>query len=144
MSKPTTNALCSASTRSVLLQTARALIYNPWNPDLRVELRILLDGGSQRSYMMKQARRLLKIAPEGEKQLSIVAFGSARGGPKVCPIASVGIILKGYPSMTMSLFIVPMICEPLIGQPIDVCIKQNPHLAVYSVNPLDVCIKHCS
>ena len=28
--------------------------------------------------------------------------------------------------MTMSLFIVPIICEPLIGQPIDVCI--NPHL----------------
>ena len=83
-----------------------------------MELRIQLDGGSQRSYMMKQARRLLKIAPEGVQQLSIVVFGFARGGPKVCPIASVGIILKGYPSMTMSLFIVPMICEPLIGQPI--------------------------
>ena len=36
---------------------------------------------------------------------------------------------EGISSMTMSLFIVPMICEPLIGQPIDVCIKQNPHLA---------------
>ena len=48
------------------LQMARALIYNPQNPDLRVELQILLDDG--------------------------------------------------------------MICEPLIGQPIDVCIKQNPHL----------------
>lgn len=79
--------------------------------------------------MMKRARRLLKIAPEGEKQLSIVAFGSARGGPKVCPIASVGIILKGYPSMTMSLFIVPIICDSLIGQPIGVYIKQNPHFS---------------
>ena len=72
---------------------------------------------------------MLKIDSEGEQQLSIAAFGSAKGGPKVCPIVSVGMILKGYPSMIMSLFIVPMIREPLIGQPIDVCIKQNPHLA---------------
>lgn len=30
--------------------------------------------------------------------------------------------------MTVSLFVVPMICEPLIGQPMEVCLKQNPHL----------------
>ena len=124
-----TSALCSASTKSVLLQTARALSYNPRKPDSRVELRILLDGGSQRSYLTERARRVLKLAPEGEQRLSIAAFGSARGGPKVCPIVNVGMLLKGYPSMTVSLFVVPMICEPLIGQPIDVCISQNPHLA---------------
>ena len=66
--------------------------------------------------------------PGGEQQLSIAAFGSTRGGPKVCPIVNVGILLKGYPNMTLSLFVVPMICEPLIGQPINVCINQNPHL----------------
>jgi len=40
----------------------------------------------------------------------------------------VGILLKGYPSITVSLFVVPMICEPPIGQPVDVCITQNPYL----------------
>ena len=30
--------------------------------------------------------------------------------------------------MTMSLFVIPMICEPLVGQPIDMCINQKPHL----------------
>ena len=89
---------------------------------------MLLDGGSQRSYMTVRARRMLNLDPDGEQQLSIAAFGSARGGTKVCPIISVGVILKGYPSLNMSLFIVPTICEPLIGQPIDVCIEQNPHL----------------
>ena len=29
---------------------------------------------------------------------------------------SVGMILKGNPSMTMSLFVLPMICEPLTGR----------------------------
>ena len=73
---------------------------------------LILTQGSIRIYMTE----VLKIDPEGEKQLSIAAFGSARGSSKVCPIVSVGMILKGNPSMTMSLFVVPMICEPLIGR----------------------------
>ena len=90
---------------------------------------MLLDGGSQHSYMTERARRMLNLDPDGEQQLSIATFCSARGGPKVCPIISVGVILKGYPSLNMSLFIVPTIFESLIGQPIDVCIEQNPHLS---------------
>ena len=128
VSNPTTSALCSIGMNSVLLQTARAPIYNPQNPEARVELRMLLDGGSQRSYMTERARRMLNIAPDGEKQLSIATFGTTRGGPKVCSIVKVGVLLKGCPSITMSLFVVPTICEPLISQPIDTCIKQNPHL----------------
>ena len=73
---------------------------------------LILTQVSIRIYMTE----VLKIDPEGEKQLSIAAFGSARGSSKLCPIVSVGLILKGNPSMTMSLFIVPMICEPLIGR----------------------------
>ena len=122
---PTMNALCSAKVKSVLLQTARALVYNPQVPDSRMELRILLDGGSQRSYMTERARRMLNIAPDGEQQLSIAVFGSARGTPKVCPIVNTGILLKGHPSITVSLFVVPIICDPLISQP---WTSQNPHL----------------
>ena len=74
---------------------------------------LILTQVSIRIYMTE----VLKIDPEGEKQhLSIAAFGCARGSSKVCPIVSVGMILKGNPSMTMSLFVVPMICEPLIGR----------------------------
>ena len=125
---PTSNTLSSTSTKSVLLQTAQALIYNPRDPDSHVELRILFDGGSQRSYMTERARRMLNVDPKGEQQFLIAAFGSARGGPKVCPIVGIGIMLKGHPIMTVSLFFVPMICEPLISQPIELCIAQNPHL----------------
>ena len=126
---PMMNALSSTSTKSVLLQTARALVYNPEVPDSHMELRVLPDGGSQQSYMTERARRVLRVEPEGEQQLSIAAFGSERGGPKVCPIVNVGILLKGYPSMIVSLFVVPMVCEPLMGQPIDVCSNQNPHFS---------------
>ena len=73
----------------ILLQTARALTYNPLVPDLRMELRILLDGGSQRSYMTERARKILKIEHDGEQPLSSATFGFTRGGPKVCPLVSV-------------------------------------------------------
>ena len=122
-----TNASLSTTARSVLLQTARAHIYNPRTPDTRVELRMLLDGGSQRSYVTERAAKVLKLEPDGEQQLSIATFGSARGGPKVCPIVSVGVVLKGYSNLMMSLFVVPMICEPLVSQPIDAC--QDSQLA---------------
>ena len=47
---------------------------------------------------------------------------------KVCPIVNVGIGLKGYPSMSLSLYVVPTICEPLVAQPIAACIGQCQHL----------------
>ena len=122
-------AVCSTNAKLVLLQTARAAFYNPKFPETRVELRMLLDGGSQRSYLTERARRRLDLAPVGDQKLSIAAFGSTRGGLQVCPIVNVGLLCKGYPSLTMPLFVVPMICEPLIGQPTSLCFEQNPQLA---------------
>lgn len=44
-STTTTTAVCSMTTKSVLLQTARAMMYNPQFPENRRELRLLLGGG---------------------------------------------------------------------------------------------------
>ena len=104
-------------------------MYDPRSPETRVELRILLDGGSQRSYVTERAVKALKLVPIGEQQLSIAAFGSARGGPQVCPIVSVGVVLKGYTNITIPLFVVPMICEPLASQAINLCVGQSPQLS---------------
>jgi hypothetical protein len=94
-----------------------------------MELRILLDSGSQRSYITERAQRLLQLSAEGELRLSIAAFGSAREDPKVCAIIKIGMELKGHPHLYPSLLVEPMICEPLIGQPISECIEGNQHLA---------------
>ena len=37
--------------------------------------------------------------------------------------------LKDHPHLYPSLLVVPMICEPLVGQPISECIEGNQHLA---------------
>ena len=39
--------------------------------------------------------KLLDLTSTGEQQLSIAAFGATRGGPKVCPIVSATVSMKG-------------------------------------------------
>ena len=115
--------------KTVLLQTAWARVYNPSTPQPARELRILLDSGSQRSYITERAQRLLKLDAEGEQRLSIAVFGSAREHLKVCAVVKIGMELKDHPHLYPSLLVVPMICELLVGQPISECIEGNQHLA---------------
>lgn len=124
----TNTTLCPSRMKNILLQTARARVYNPSYPNLVKELRVLLDGGSQRSYITERARGLLKLEAAGEKRLSIATFGAAREPPKVCTIVKVGMELRDHPHLYPSLLVVPMICEPLVGQSISECIQGNQHL----------------
>ena len=68
---------------------------------------------------------------------------------KVCPIVNVGMCLKGCLSMSLSLYVVPTISEPLVSQPITVCIEQNQQfigldLADYTQMEIVVCPLTCS
>ena len=53
----TTTTLCSNDTMAVLLQTARTYVYSPTSPQSMVEVRVLLDGGSQRSYVTNSIKK---------------------------------------------------------------------------------------
>ena len=122
----TTSALCSDQQKTVLLQTARSVIQNPQRPRNLVEVRLLLDSGSQKSYLTKRARELLGLEPTGDQLLSIATFGSRKEQTKVCPIVNVMMCLKGSPPMSLSLYVVPTICrQPLVCQPISACVQQS-------------------
>ena len=54
-STPTTNTLCANNVKTILLQTARARVYNPSTPQSTIEMHVLLNSGSQRSYMTERA-----------------------------------------------------------------------------------------
>ena len=115
--------------QTVFLQTARAVIHHPSEPLNSLGVCIILDGGSQKSYLSERARGLLNLRPNGEQALSIATFGSSKGATKVCPIVNVGLCLRGYPSMSLSLYVMPTIREPLVGQPISMCIEKHSHLS---------------
>ena len=120
--------LCSDRVPAVFLQTARALLHHPSDPHISLKVRLILDSGSQKSYISERARELLQLETTGRQSLAIATFGSSKGSEKVCPIVSVSVCLRGYPSMPLTLYVMPTICEPLVGQPISVCVKQYPHL----------------
>ena len=124
----TTSTLCSGSHQSIFLQTARAVVHRPSESNVSLEVRLVLDGGSQRSYVSQHVCDVLDLPVVGEQALSIATFSASEGSTKVCPIVSVGMCMRGYPSMLLSLYEVPTICEPLVGQPIAACVEQYPHL----------------
>lgn len=112
----------------MFLHMARAVLHNPAEPHTSLEVCLLLDSGSQKSYLSNRARDLLRLDTVGEQSLSITTFGSCRSNTKVCPIVNVGMYLRGYPSMPLSLYVVPTIYEPLTGQPVAACIEHHPHV----------------
>ena len=126
---PTTNTLCSTEKKAILLQTARMVVHNPSKPTLATEVCLLFDSGNQRSYLTEQAMRLLQLQPTGEQTLSIATFGTIQEQTRVCPIVSVGFCLKEYPNtVSLSLHVVPTICEPLSCQPITASVEAIGHL----------------
>ena len=72
--------------------------------------------------------KLLQLKPTGEQTLSIATFGAIQEQTKVCPIVSVGICLKGYPTASLTLHVVPTICEPLSCQSITASVEANDQL----------------
>ena len=70
----------------------------------------------------------MKLPPSGSQALSIAAFGATCNQTEVCQIVSVNICLRGYPDISLSLYVVPTICEPLSCQPITASVEANEHL----------------
>ena len=64
------NCFISAE-KSVLLQSARAVITDPNNPSLEMNVRVLLDSCSQRSYISQRLRDVLKLPTVRTDQLMI-------------------------------------------------------------------------
>ena len=109
----TTTTLCVDASKTVLLQTALADVYDPTNPQPTILVRMILDSGSQRSYITRQAKDALTLTPENKQYLSIAAFGSERSSSRLHEVVWIGVRMKHSPNMELMLFTVPHICDPL-------------------------------
>ncbi len=109
-----TNLYVSAN-KAVLLQTARTVVYyNPDIPHSQMDVRIILDSGSQQSYVSDRVSSALSLVPKGEQQMYIATFGSGRKDPQICQVVSFGMRVREGRDVILSLFNVPTICEPLV------------------------------
>ena len=77
-SRQNLTALYVSASTPVLLQTANALSYKPGNSAVRVKARLILDSGSQRTYVSARLREHLNLPAESSQRISIKTFGSTK------------------------------------------------------------------
>ena len=53
--------------------------HNPSNPSVEVNLRVILDSGSQRSYVTQRVKDALSLVPSNKQSLSIAALEQEEG-----------------------------------------------------------------
>ena len=109
----------------MLLHTAQATVYNPQRPECKVKARIILDSGSQCTYLTDNLKNILQLPVLERKQVSIKTFGSTDERLELVEVAALGIELKGEPNLLLSAYTVPLICQPLQGQPVNQVVNGN-------------------
>lgn len=125
---PTSTSLYVSANKSVFLQTAQAEIYNPFDPQLFMTVRVILDSGSQRSYVNHKVRDMLHLKPEALQQLSIATFGAGREN-RLCETVRVAMKMKHDADQEYEVLVVPQICEPISPQLLSVCVESCEHLS---------------
>ena len=132
------HAFWMSSTQGMLLQTAQAVVFNPENPYHSKCVHIVLDSGSQRSYITQQLQHELSLQPKGEQNMSIVTFGSRGENSQPYSIVDVCMRLRKGGMKDLRVFVVPSIFEALTGHPITLCQEGYTHLAgLLFANALD-------
>ncbi|XP_015752426.1 PREDICTED: uncharacterized protein LOC107332218 [Acropora digitifera] len=119
------------SKTSILLQTCIALASNPTSvqPQKKHFVRIILDSGSQKTYITQQLKETLGLKPLARERLCIKTFGSDYDNLKTVDV--VNLCLKNVDNdvtMTITAHVVPMICSPLNYQAIQFAKKNHDHL----------------
>jgi hypothetical protein len=112
----------------VLLQTARAIVSNPYEPDCRTEVQLIFDGGSQRSYITDRLSQELHLYTESIETVLIKTFGCSVDQTQICNVVNVDLEVSDGSTLRLCLLSVPFICDPLAGQTLTCAIGNHPHL----------------
>ena len=111
----------------VLLQTARASVFQPNRPSLTTIVRIILDSGSQRSYVTDMVRKNLALHTEQAETIVMKTFG-CHEKVQICDVVKLAIKTATGMNLVLPFLVVPSICEPIAGQPITLARDTYPHL----------------
>jgi len=110
--------------KACLLKTAVATISNGRR---NTEAYILLDEGSQRSFVTSDLAKQLVLQPIGQEMINISHFGATHPTNQVLDIATISLLTKSGEAVQLSVFIVPLIATPLQNT-ISCSVTSLPHL----------------
>ena len=122
-------ALWTCVNQTILLQTAQAVVFNSDNPQRSMKVQVTLDLESQRSYCTTRLKRDLALCKLGEQDLPVMTFGSSGQSPCACEVVKVGLRLIDGETRHLTLFTVPMICEPIACQRVSICQAKFSHFS---------------
>ena len=106
---------------------------NPFT-DHHYTLRVLLDSGSQRSYMTSNLKERLNFKPMGKEILNFNTFGNEKIRTRQCN--EVQVKLKTLSDNTeINVLTFPKICAPL---PMKLDVESYPHM--YGLEIADTCL----
>ena len=111
----------------VLLQTARASVFQPHRPLLTTVVRIILDSGSQRSYITDMVRKNLALRTEQAETVVMKTFG-CHENVHICDVVKLAFKTATGTDLVLPFLVVPSICEPIAGQPVTLARDTYPHL----------------
>ena len=101
------------NSRTVLLQTARAVAYNEAN-NRSTPVRVLFDYGSQRSYITDHIRSRLGLASVSKERLKLNTFGESRYKTQSCEVVKLDLKKPGFDkTVTINALSFPVLCSPL-------------------------------
>ena len=108
----------------VLMQTATADILNPVNGKVQ-NVRMLLDTGSQRTYITEALAKKLSLKKGQESEINLVTFGSEKPKAQRTSETTIGIMLKGGNVMNINASVVPSITGSILRRPVRCKYLQN-------------------
>ena len=127
----TTNALYVEARTPILLQTAKLRLYNLNDvmfPPESVEVRAIMDSGSQRTYVTTHVKESLHLPSKRTESLRIKTFGSTEERETVCEAVELGLVTSSGERLKLSALAVPFICDPVTSQPISYSRECYDHL----------------
>ena len=113
----------------MLLQTAQAYIHRPTDPACGMTIRLMFDGGSQRSYISERVKEALGLETECTEVVNIKTFGSETTKTQTVDVVTASIHTKEGNQMNILFSTVPLIREPLSCQPVAYTKQQYRHLS---------------
>ena len=122
-SQNTTTAAAVSGRKTVLLQTAKAYVYGE-DESRKMQIIILFDGGSQRSYVTDHLKKKLYLKSEHLEVLNLSTFGSENSDRKTCAVVKLTVEVDGQP-VCISALSHPTICTPLSSR---VNVSEYAHL----------------
>ena len=112
----------------MLLQTATAEVVRPDNDSNPLNVRLIFDSCSQRSYVTRADKEKLQLPVVGRDSLLIKTFGESDATLRTCEIVQVGIKTLCDTTVYIQAYVVPVICGPLTQQPTELTRSSYEHL----------------